>query len=89
MIVNNLIKEMIKKHIKNANKYYKEKGEDIHIREDISVHKLRHTAAYLMLKNDYTLAETGRMLGHQSLNSTQRYIHTGLEDIRKKQFNIL
>ena len=53
------------------------------------MHKLRHTAAYLMLKNDYTLAETGRMLGHQSLNSTQRYIHTGLEDIRKKQFNIL
>ena len=86
---NNKINEMIRKHIKNANKYYKERKENIHIREDISVHKLRHTAAYLMLKNDYTLAETGRMLGHQSLNSTQRYIHTGLEDIRKKQFNIL
>lgn len=86
---NTAVNEMIKRNIASANTYYEGVGEKIVIRGDISIHKLRHTSAYLMISNGFTIVETARMLGHTNLRSTERYLHSNIDDIRKKQFNLL
>lgn len=49
----------------------------------ISTHKLRHTAATLMLQNGVDVRTLQDVLGHESLNTTQIYTHvedTGLRE---------
>lgn len=86
---NNNVNTMIKKHILAANNYYESIGSRNRIREDVSCHKLRHTCGYLLTKKNYTIAEVANVLGHVSQGSTQRYIHTNIDDMRKKQFNLI
>ena len=47
-----------------------------------SVHKLRHTAATLMLANGVDLKTLQEVLGHENLNTTQIYTH--IENTDKK-----
>ena len=50
--------------------------------ERFSAHKLRHTAATLMLKNGVDIRTVQEVLGHENLNTTQIYTHianTGLK----------
>ena len=48
----------------------------------ISAHKLRHTAATLMLANGVDLKTLQEVLGHENLNTTQIYTH--IENTDKK-----
>lgn len=51
--------------------------------DTISPHKLRHTAATLMLQNGVDVRTLQEILGHESLNTTQIYTHvtnTNLKD---------
>ena len=50
-----------------------------------STHKLRHTAATLMLQNGVDVRTLQEVLGHEHLNTTQIYTHTSIN----KQKNIL
>lgn len=47
-----------------------------------SSHKLRHTAATLMLQNGVDVRTLQEMLGHDHLNTTQIYTHVDNEDLR-------
>ena len=47
-----------------------------------SAHKLRHTAATLMLQNGVDVRTLQEVLGHDHLNTTQIYTHVGNEDLR-------
>ena len=47
-----------------------------------SSHKLRHTAATLMLQNGVDVRTLQEVLGHDHLNTTQIYTHVDNEDLR-------
>ncbi len=47
-----------------------------------SPHKLRHTAATLMLQNGVDVRTLQEVLGHEHLNTTQIYTHVDNEDLR-------
>ena len=42
---------------------------------EYSSHKLRHTAATLMLQNGVDVRAVQEVLGHENLNTTQIYTH--------------
>ena len=45
-------------------------------------HKLRHTAATLMMQNGVDVRTLQEVLGHDHLNTTQIYTHVDNEDLR-------
>ena len=47
-----------------------------------SAHKLRHTAATLMLQNGVDVRTLQEVLGHEHLNTTQIYTHVSSESLR-------
>lgn len=47
-----------------------------------SAHKLRHTAATLMLKNGVDVRTLQELLGHEHLNTTQIYTHVDNSELR-------
>ena len=47
-----------------------------------SSHKLRHTAATLMLRNGVDVRAVQEVLGHEHLNTTEIYTHIDNEDLR-------
>jgi len=63
---------LVKKHLKNA-------GLDA---EKYSPHKLRHTAATLMLQNGVDVRTLQEILGHDNLNTTQIYTHVDNANLR-------
>ena len=51
-------------------------------REGFSSHKLRHTAATLMLRNGVDVRTLQELLGHEHLNTTEIYTHIENTDLR-------
>ena len=49
----------------------------------ITPHKLRHTAATLMLQNGVDVRTLQEVLGHESLNTTQIYTHVANAELKK------
>jgi len=47
-----------------------------------SSHKLRHTAATLMLQNGVDVRTLQEVLGHENLNTTQIYTHIDSDNLR-------
>ena len=47
-----------------------------------SAHKLRHTAATLMLRNGVDVRTLQELLGHDHLNTTQIYTHVDNTELR-------
>ncbi len=66
------VHKLVKKHIAAA-------GLDS---TQYSSHKLRHTAATLMLQNGVDVRTLQEVLGHDHLNTTQIYTHIDNEDLR-------
>ena len=49
----------------------------------ISPHKLRHTAATLMLQSGVDVRTLQELLGHENLNTTQIYTHIANPELKK------
>lgn len=60
-------------------KYLKQAGLDASL---YSTHKLRHTAATLMLQNGVDVRTLQEVLGHENLNTTQIYTHIDNAELR-------
>lgn len=58
------------------------------LNKELSVHKLRHTAATLMLKNKVDLNTVREILGHSSLTTTQIYAHI-LDETKQETANLM
>ena len=56
---------------------------------DSTVHKLRHAYATKMLKAGLTLNDVRLLLGHSSIQTTQRYQHLESNDVSPKAVAIL
>jgi site-specific recombinase XerD len=52
------------------------------VNSNITPHSLRHTTATRLVKQGVNLLVAGRYLGHNSLKTTQRYVHIEDSDIR-------
>jgi site-specific recombinase XerD len=63
---------LVKKHLRHANLS----------QSAYSSHKLRHTAATLMLKNGVDIRVLQELLGHEHLNTTQIYTHVESADLK-------
>ena len=66
------VEKLVKKHLSAA-------GLDS---AQYSPHKLRHTAATLMLQNGVDVRTLQELLGHEHLNTTQIYTHVDRDDLR-------
>ncbi len=66
--VHNMVKQSLLRAGLDASKY--------------SAHKLRHTAATLMLQNGVDVRTLQELLGHEHLNTTQIYTHVDNSDLR-------
>ena len=71
-ITRDAVHKLVKKHLADA-------GLDS---TQYSAHKLRHTAATLMLQNGVDVCTLQEVLGHDHLNTTQIYTHVDSDELR-------
>lgn len=63
---------LIEKYVKQAN-----------IKKHVTCHTFRHTCATHMVRNRANLRHVQEMLGHRSLNTTQKYIQLTITDLKE------
>lgn len=68
-------------------KLVKENLQAVSSLDKCSPHVLRHTFATAMLNHDANLESVKKLLGHQSLNTTEIYTHTTFEQLKKTYGN--
>jgi integrase len=76
-------KRSVKGHISYfpVGKQFSETRKDAGLPDDIVLYSARHSFATDMLDKTGNIVLVGKMLGHQSVTTTQRYLHPELKDI--------
>lgn len=74
--------EPIKSNRKNIYAAIKRVGIKMHW--NISPHSLRHSYATHLLEKGMSITEVQYLLGHSSINTTQVYLHTSLDKVKKR-----
>ena len=57
------------------------------VRWSASAHAWRHTCATHLVKNDANLRHVQDILGHRSLNTTERYLRLAITDLKEAHRN--
>ncbi len=52
-------------------------------REGLCIHSLRHTFAEIQRKNGTDICTLSKMMGHTSISTTEKYMHSNDEDLQK------
>ncbi len=65
------------------NGYLKEIAEICGIKRNLTTHLARHTFADIMLNLGMPLEDLGKMLGHRSIRTTQRYCRVSIRRLQK------
>jgi site-specific recombinase XerD len=65
------------------NGYLKEIAEICGIKRNLTTHLARHTFADIMLNLGMPLEDVGKMLGHRSIRTTQRYCRVSIKRLQK------
>lgn len=58
------------------------------IKKDITPHTLRHTFASILINEGVDIRKIQRLLGHESINTTQLYTHILLNDMKEEVLSI-
>jgi len=69
----NCFYKLFRQHLKNARIN----------RPEITIHKIRHTFATMILKGSKDLVAVQELLGHTDLSTTRIYLHTTMDDLRR------
>lgn len=67
---------------------YKRLRKELGIKESLSPHKWRHTFASNFARKNGNMEVLRHILGHESLKTTQRYLHINVDDLHKEYFRI-
>lgn len=51
--------------------------------KELSPHKLRHSYATYLVKNNINIYQVAKLLGHTNINTTMRYLHEDTETLKK------
>ncbi len=63
-------------------KYLKDLGVKAGLTKDVHPHIFRHTRAMALLRNDVPLDKIQKLLGHESIATTQIYAHTSMDSVQ-------
>ena len=71
-LARNTISKIVRRYVKQAG-----------LKKHITPHSLRHSCATHMLKNKASLRHIQELLGHKSLETTQKYTHVEISDLKR------
>lgn len=55
--------------------------------KDLSSHKLRHSFATYLIKNNVNIREVQELMGHTNISTTMRYLHNDKESVKNSSIN--
>ena len=56
---------------------------NVRINKKVSCYTFRHSLATHLVKNKVDIRYVGQLLGHESLRTTQKYVHLEISDLKK------
>lgn len=74
------IRAMLERESKQAGVLLQDKD----TKKPVNPHALRHSAATNWLNNGLSIRDVQELLGHESLNTTQKYLHVTMKDLDAK-----
>jgi len=73
---------------RNVSRIFKKYVRKVNYNDNLCTHSLRHSSATYMLRKGFNVFDVKKMLGHSSIETTLKYVHLTMGDIKKKAKNL-